>query len=156
MSWTPPEVSSTSVSTGRRRLVTNVSPTRGFTRPMCSRLCSIDIHSAAAVDERPGVDDLLAVGVDDPHPLPRATRTATAVRAGISCKLMPHAGFVRAQSSLVAFLKALAFDAERRRVCISISARARTAVAGVAQVGALAAILTVALVVGGKAGETPG
>ena len=73
--------------------VTKVSPSRGFTRPMCRRLCSIDIHSPC-VDERPRVDDLLAVRVDDPHPLPAGDPHRDGTAGGDQLQ-SGHAGLIR-------------------------------------------------------------
>src|SRR5437016_3906134 len=45
VSWAHPDVSSTSVRIGRRRFVTNVSPTAAASFMNHARLASIDIHS---------------------------------------------------------------------------------------------------------------
>ena len=65
MSWIPPEVSSTNVRIGCRRLVTSVSPIPGMIRPIDAAM--LHRHELAHIVgiERPGVDDLLPPRIDD-------------------------------------------------------------------------------------------
>ena len=71
MSCTPPEVSSIRVRTGRRRLLLRMSPGLGVMCRVVRAGVFVGEKLAEVVSRKgPGVDDLLAMGIDDLHDLP--------------------------------------------------------------------------------------